>query len=136
MVRALRGQGIDATGIDSSEYAAREASIFGCQLADASKIPYLDHSFEMATSFDVLEHIADHEPVCRELRRVADKWIVVEIVTSEKPCDDETHQPLRPRSYWVDLLARDDWESADVTPYLGDVWWFNQRETLIVLKRR
>lgn len=82
------------------------------------------------------EHIADPEPACSEMRRIADKWIVVEVVTSEKPCPDETHQELKPRSYWVNLLQSDEWESIDVSPYLSDCWWFNVRETLIILKRR
>lgn len=136
MVKALREQGIESCGIDSSEYAVSYANTPFVTLSDASNIPEADRSFDVVISFDLLEHLSDPEPVCSEIRRLSSKWIVINVITSEKPSCDPTHQPLKPRQWWVDMLEDDEWESVDVQPYLSNCWWFNQAETLIVLRRK
>lgn len=43
---------------------------FALQVADATRLPFADHSFDKIICSEVLEHIHDYEAVLREIRRV------------------------------------------------------------------
>ena len=43
---------------------------FALQVADATRLPFADHSFDKIICSEVLEHIHDYEAVLREMRRV------------------------------------------------------------------
>ena len=44
--------------------------IWGLTLADAGALPFVDHFFDLVICCEVLEHIAEHESVTREIIRV------------------------------------------------------------------
>lgn len=49
---------------------ANTEKFFALQAADATRLPFADHSFDKVICSEVLEHIHDYEAVLREIRRV------------------------------------------------------------------
>ena len=72
----LAGTVASVTGVDLSEPAIEHAARrcrsgnleFHC--ADCLSLPFPDNSFEAIVSFETLEHLADHDGLMREFRRV------------------------------------------------------------------
>jgi ubiquinone/menaquinone biosynthesis C-methylase UbiE len=72
--------GVLATGVDLTEEAlqnlSRRIETYGLPapehigIADAEKLPFADHSFDLGYSFGVLHHTPDTEKAIRELVRV------------------------------------------------------------------
>ena len=61
------------TGVDLSEEAlkfARNKGFVNLLLADVASLPFVGHSFDIVSSFDVFEHIADDRKAMREAYRV------------------------------------------------------------------
>jgi SAM-dependent methyltransferase len=80
LVYVLRLRGVEAYGLDWSQYALDhsypDARPF-LQRADATRLPFTGRRFALATSFDVLEHL-DHRNVRRaflECARVSDRQL-------------------------------------------------------------
>ena len=43
------------------------------------ELDYLDREFDMATAMEVLEHVPDPEAVLAEMKRVAERWVLVSV---------------------------------------------------------
>ena len=83
--------GIEVSGIDISSYAienAKEEVRSNLQVADASKLPFEDNSFDYVYSLNTLHNlkIQDLFATIREIERVSrgDKYIVVEAYRNER----------------------------------------------------
>lgn len=76
LVEALHELGVDAYGCDMSQYAVEHAAPGArgrVRVGDPLKgLPYADHSFELVTALEVLEHLDPTQvlPALLELRRV------------------------------------------------------------------
>jgi SAM-dependent methyltransferase len=72
----LAGSAAAVTGVDVSEAAIEHArrrylaSNLDFLAADCLRLPFDDGSFERIVSFETLEHLADHDGLLREFRRV------------------------------------------------------------------
>lgn len=70
----LRQAGACPIGVDRDSLALREARVHAPGLpllrADADRLPLPDHSVDLVTSFETIEHVADAAALVRELRRV------------------------------------------------------------------
>jgi len=140
-VAYARDVGVEAEGFDFSEYAVNEGRYFRCkkewlQVHDATKPwPYIDNSFDFVIGLDILEHIYlnDLPFVLSELRRVAKKWVFLQIAvagsgglqgrTDEgyilkkgelvpiqlESCAVAGHVLVQPASFWYEWLNREDW---------------------------
>ncbi len=74
-VRALRGLGIDAVGVEHSadkvaEYQAAGVEPERVEQGDLEALRFADASFEVALLNEVLEHVPDEARALREIRRV------------------------------------------------------------------
>jgi SAM-dependent methyltransferase len=105
LVGAMRERGVDADGIDISEYAiakADERAAGHVWVADLTQ-PLAKH-YDIATCIEVLEHIeaGQVEQVIENLCSAADT-----IVFSSTPDDfnEGTHINVRPPAYWLGLFA-------------------------------
>ena len=86
-VAYMRNAGIEAYGFDFSEWAVGEGRYKRCKpewliLHDATKPwPWNDRSFDLVTALDFFEHIYidDLDFVIKEMFRVANKWIFLQI---------------------------------------------------------
>ncbi len=74
MLTELSTRAVRCRGVDADPRAVAAAQARGCadvQLAPIEKLPFADGTFDLLTSFDVLEHTDDDVRALRELRRVA-----------------------------------------------------------------
>lgn len=78
--------------------------------AQVHALPFGDKSFDVATMFDVIEHLIpnDDRSACRELRRVARSHIV--LTANNRPsfnkAGDDLHINKRPYSEWHELFVK------------------------------
>ena len=72
----LAKEGLQVTGVDLSEESLKVAQKYDetkkvhYQTADAYKLPFPDHSFDVLTAMDFLEHVEDPKLVIKEFSRV------------------------------------------------------------------
>jgi len=147
LVKALVDLGIDAYGIDPSEYAVSEAPPDvkdKLTLGVAQSLPYPDNKFDVVTCFDVLEHIpeTDVPKVLSEMLRVTKDWLVLRLVTREidREIDDDvdaSHKTLHGKDWWHERIEKAGGMVQPVDSYYnGGVWWFNVKEFLIVVRKK
>jgi|LSQX01.2.fsa_nt_gb 2-polyprenyl-3-methyl-5-hydroxy-6-metoxy-1,4-benzoquinol methylase len=143
MVKALYERGVDAYGIDASEYAISKASetlTDRVKLGLASDLPYENEEFDLVTIFDVLEHIPEELALktCAELLRVSGKWVLAYVVTEHEPDDiDPTHINIKPLRWWEAIftgLGGKLHSAADI--FDPGIWWFNLIKRLILVEKQ
>jgi len=143
LVYALEQNGVEAWGIDASEYAvenAEEAVRDKIALGMAEKLPYDDNFFEVVTILDVLEHIPERNvaKTIKELLRVAKKHVIVRVVTKDVPGDlDTSHETVKPKEWWEEQFIKHGGKVLACEPYVNSgVWWFNVPDFLIVVEKQ
>lgn len=106
LVEALRDRGIDAFGIDISDYAisqVRSDIRDFCSVMSATE-PFKD-SYDLIICMEVLEHLSDEEGykvienICTHTR---------DVIFSSSPSythPDPTHHNVRPKEYWIRRFA-------------------------------
>jgi 2-polyprenyl-3-methyl-5-hydroxy-6-metoxy-1,4-benzoquinol methylase len=142
LVRALSDLGVDAHGIDPSEYAFDEvpADIKGRTVIGIAQEIYLeDSTFDVVTCFDVLEHIPEDDipQVLSELFRVSKQWVILRVVTKELPDDvDASHATIHDKDWWIEKIKEAGGIVEPTENYVNPtVWWFNVPEFLIVARK-
>ncbi|MBP9816035.1 UMP kinase [Candidatus Woesebacteria bacterium] len=115
LVHHLRRFGIQAFGIDISEYAIssanKEIQPF-LSRGDIKKLPFEDGAFDLVVSFDVLEHIqrAEIKNVAMESARVAKKFVLHKIYTTENlwieftQPKDFSHISVQSQAFWLNIF--------------------------------
>lgn len=88
MIRYLRMLGVDAQGIELSDYALSRATQSVkpfIQKGDILSIPHKDQAFDVVCSFNVLEHVEEGnlEKALLECNRVAKKFTLHKVFTRE-----------------------------------------------------
>lgn len=107
LVKALRDIGVDAYGVDYSEYALSNApKEIGTYLkrvaVDKEKLPFGDGSFDMVTMLELLEHLQDHRLLIEETKRVLKKGGVVFVTTPwDLSPEEPSHINIHPRKFWI-----------------------------------
>lgn len=98
--------------------------------AEVHDLPFEDNSFDVASMFDVIEHLlpGDDEAACRELERVARCHIL--LTANNRPsfnrAGDDLHINRRPYDEWDSLFRK--WFSGRVTwikgsrIYISECW--------------
>src|SRR5262245_195872 len=105
LVESLRDRGVEAFGIDISEYAISEVRPDirpYCRVASA--LDPLDCSCDLIVSIEMLEHLSEAEGrsaianICRSTN---------DVLFSSTPDDviEPTHQNVRPRSWWIERFS-------------------------------
>jgi SAM-dependent methyltransferase len=142
LVKALAELGVDARGIDPSEYAFDEvpADIKGRIAIGVAQSIYLDDNlFDVVTCFDVLEHIPEHDipQVLQEMLRVSKQCFILRVVTKELPDDvDASHATIHDKDWWIEKIKEAGGIVETTENYVNpSVWWFNVPEFLIVARK-
>lgn len=142
LVKALVELGVDAYGVDPSEYAFNEvpADIKGrTVIGAAQQLHDEDNSFDLVTCFDVLEHIPEKDvpQVLSEMLRVSKQWLIIRVVTKELPNDvDANHAIIREKDWWIEKIKEAGGIVEPTENYVNNsVWWFNVPEFLIVARK-
>lgn len=105
LVEALRDRGVEAFGIDISEYAIGEVRPDlepYCRVASA--VEPFDERYDLVTCIEVLEHLGEEDGrtaianICRSAE---------DVLFSSTPDDftEPTHVNVRPRSWWIERFA-------------------------------
>lgn len=85
-------------------------------------LPFADDAFDVASLFDVLEHLLpeDDEAACRELRRVARRHVLLTANNLPSRLTDgtELHVNIRPYDEWQRLI--EIWFAGAAVTRLGD----------------
>lgn len=123
LVEALRKRGVDAKGIDVSEYAisqVHESVAEHCSVASLSEP--LPGRFDLVTCIEVLEHIpAEQADVAiANLCAAGDRLL---ISTSPRDYSEPTHLNVQPPEFWSAAFAREgffrevDRDLSYITPW-------------------
>ena len=105
LVEALRDRGVDAFGIDVSEYAIGEVRPDirpYCRVASA--VDPFDRTYDLIVCIEVLEHLSEEDGrsaianMCRSTN---------DVLFSSTPDDvvEPTHVNVQPRSWWIERFA-------------------------------
>jgi SAM-dependent methyltransferase len=108
--RFLTDMGHDVTGVDivSGPYD-REGYNFVMHDVTKSQLPFGDKEFDLAVSFDVLEHLEPEfvSDVLWDIFRVAKKVVIVVPLLHEtegKPLLGKLHRTVKPAEWWIEKL--------------------------------
>jgi hypothetical protein len=106
LVEALRDRGVDAEGIDFSEFAiARSRDDVRSHLTIGSVTDPLQRRYDLITCFEVLEHLSpqDADKAIANLCAFTD-----DLVVSSTPMHfrDPTHTNIHPQEFWTERFAR------------------------------
>ena len=126
-VAALRARGIEARGIDISEYAVRSAApevspwlaVGSCTAMD-----YPDGSFDLLLVLETLEHVppTDIDAAIRELRRVGSRWVWASIpCMGENPYGRDGLVEGKVRDACLELYRREPIDLAPLKHLILDV---------------
>jgi hypothetical protein len=123
LVESLRRRGVEAFGIDVSEYAIAQVSADlrpYCRLGRATDP--LERKYELVVCIEVLEHLST-----REAEQAVENFCTHSegVLFSSTPFDygEATHLNVRPPEYWAELFARHgffrdvDFDASFLTPW-------------------
>lgn len=113
MVYYLRLMGVEAYGVEISKYALKKAHPKikkYVKYGGISRLPFEDKSFDLVTSFDVLEHIETEklEKAVKECNRVAKRYVLHKIFSTENWWIKKFHGPDISH---VSVFGKDWWKS-------------------------
>jgi SAM-dependent methyltransferase len=123
LVEGLRQRGVDAVGVDISEYAIDNVHPDVqpyCWLGSVTDP--LPQKFDLIVSIEVLEHLSprDAEKAVENFCRFSDYVI---ISTTPTHYGEVTHFNVQPPEYWAELFAREgffrdiDYDASFITPW-------------------
>jgi SAM-dependent methyltransferase len=123
LVEALRNRGVDAWGLDVSEYAiskVHESAAEYCGVASLTEP--LSRRYDLITCIEVLEHIpaAETDKVIANLCQATDRLL---LSTSPEDYGEATHLNVQQPEVWSAILAREgflrdlDHDLAYLTPW-------------------
>ena len=110
LVRRLRNQGVEAWGIDISQYAlehAPEETRQWLTWGNTDRLPWPDKFFDMVVSFALLEHLnhGELERAIKEIQRVSQRGII-SVGYGDNPdfADDITHAIKENGDWWREKI--------------------------------
>jgi cyclopropane fatty-acyl-phospholipid synthase-like methyltransferase len=151
LVRHLRRRGIDAWGLDFSEYAISKAPrdtidfLRQYDLTSPNLSFFGAKNFTFAVCLETMEHIPEHQ-VDRALGNVFNlvkpgSQVLLTICTDKQPGwdSDPTHVTIKPREWWLDRLIN---AGFGISAYdricqdrLRQFWLFSQHDGVFVVTR-
>lgn len=123
LVEALRERGVDASGIDASEYAIGEAhETVAPHLRVESVLSPISGRYDLVTCIEVIEHLpaGDAPAAVRNIAEITDRLL---LSTTPSDYEEPTHFNVQPPGYWAGLLAEvgfmrvHDFDASFLTPW-------------------
>ena len=123
LVETLRNRGVDAFGIDISEYAIQQVRNDLKEYCHVSSILQpLTNRYDLIVSIEVIEHIDEKncDRVIKNLCLASDQIL---LATTPDDFDDPTHFNVQPPLYWVQRFSQYGFEpditydASFLTPY-------------------
>ena len=127
LVERLRARGIEAWGVDTSEYALSQATIrVRPFLRLASGADPLPRRYDLITCIEVAEHMPENEA----LTMIENMCTHTDCVLFSSTPDDhetETHINVQPAEYWIQAFAAHGMRSAKPASFLtAHALWFKR----------
>lgn len=120
LVQKFVDRGVNAYGVDVSEYAINKAPSWmvggRVRVIDGIHTPFEDNYFNTVCSFETMEHIPEDliPDVIGEMRRVSKKWWIGSIfLDSQGTCKDPTHVTVKSRKWWNGVFRRYGWSPRE-----------------------
>ena len=123
LVEALRDRGVEADGVDFSEFAVNQSREDIRQFLTVGSITDpLAKPYDLITCFEVLEHMPPHDAD----RAIANLCAFTdEVILTSTPMHyrDPTHTNIHPQEYWTERFARQgfirdvDYDGAYIAPW-------------------
>jgi len=110
LVKALVDEGIDAVGVDVSEYAIGVSPVRSRLTwidVQSEELPFPDDSFDLVVTLETVEHLEHPERLLKEAHRVLAPRGLFYLTTPaiKRPNDtDPTHINIRPQRAWKQLM--------------------------------
>jgi glycosyltransferase involved in cell wall biosynthesis len=106
LVEALRDQGVEASGVDISEYAITQVRAdLRAYCRVGSITDELDREYDLITCIEILEHLNPDE-ADRAVANFARHTRTVLLSSTPDDYREPTHINVQPSDYWVGLFAR------------------------------
>lgn len=113
LVKALQDRGVDASGIDISEYATKNAIAKNVFRASGDNLPFPPETFDVVISQDFMEHIEPIkvQAVLKEQARVTKRGgIITHFIPFEKDLDiprqSDVHLCEASKKFWLAEIAK------------------------------
>jgi len=109
LVEALRERGVDAYGLDISEYAigqVREDIKPFCWIGSITEP--LENSYDLIVTIETFEHLTHHE-VETAIQNMVNSSADVLFSSTPSDYDEPTHINVQSPDYWVELFARHEY---------------------------
>lgn len=143
LVQEFVSLGVDAQGIDLSEYAVEHCAE---EISDrmvcgqAEKLPWPDGDFDLVVTFDTLEHLNEQQyrAAIREMARVSCRNILFSITTDDHVID-KSHISIMPADRWIGII--DEEIGGEFYRHKNNfldqsILWFNPQMCLIYSRRK
>ncbi len=127
LVKDLLAQGIDAYGVDVSEYALMhcEPEVVGrLQIGSAERLPFPDQSFDVVLALNTLHNLHMPELILalREMERLARKGKFLQVDSFRTPAEKEIFESWVLTAYTYGYPY--EWEAIFAEAgYTGDYFW-------------
>jgi SAM-dependent methyltransferase len=127
LVKDLLAQGIDAYGLDVSDYALKvcEPEVVGrLHLGSAERLPFPDHSFDVVLAINTLHNLPRPElrQALGEMTRLARKGSFLQVDSYRTPEEKALFESWVLTAYTYGYP--DEWRAIfDEAGYLGDYYW-------------
>lgn len=108
LIETLRDLGIDAEGVDISEYAisqVREDIKPYCRVGSILEPFPSSRYYDLVICIEVLEHLTKEEGIIA-IRNITQYSDVILFSSTPDDFDEPTHLNVQPREYWVDLFEQ------------------------------
>lgn len=119
IVSELRRFGVDAYGVDASQYAVSMAKEQDKDFIKQSALPELKlpdsfpQKFDLLLCIEVLEHIPE-EMAYKSIKRLTELSDLILFSSSPYDTVEPTHLNVQPQQYWIDLFQKLNFELTDI----------------------
>lgn len=127
LVQRLVELGVDAYGIDVSEYAISQAGHIKNRLKQvdisSEKLPFQSNYFDLVTMLEVIEHVENEENIMNEINRLLrhDGVVYITTPTPEAPPIPE-HINIHDKNYWLNLFEKHGFKAEMIKPLYSYTW--------------
>jgi SAM-dependent methyltransferase len=109
LVEALRDRGVDARGMDISEYAigkVREDIKDYCWVGSIAKP--LEDTYDLIVTIETFEHLSSHDADIA-VQNIVNSSNDILFSSSASDYNEPTHKNVQPPDYWAELFARHEY---------------------------
>lgn len=141
LVEALRKKGVEAYGIDVSEYAINQSEesirpYLKCMSALDGLPENFPKQYDLLVSIEMIEHLYEEDGL-KLIAKISEYSNQVLLSSTDSDFDDPTHFNVQPKEYWVEKFAHHSYLrnlQYDVTFISPNTYFFQKQNNLDIYK--